>query len=610
MRGALGALAGAQYRSGGIDPSLALMLSYDPDGYLDKAAALDRISARQAGELDRPAAGPARPRPGAHGGHPQARRAGAEPQGRWPATSAPSSTSSPRPGGCSTRCPPTSASAYDRASRSGDATDCPTLGGAVPASSRAAAAIAAARSAVGKPYVWGANGPSGFDCSGLTQWAYAQAGVGLPRTSQAQRYAGRQVPLDRGAARRPRRLPRRRQPHRDVRGQRPGRPRALPRRAGALRPGGHDAGLLGDAGLTGRRPGRPLPVRSEPWLVGAGVGGRVRGSAAVALLAGLAAAAGERPRTPPPATCSRLLDRRADAVLDRDAGRRTARPAAPAEASTTSRDVPLSSWEYRLTASTATAAGPRPTRRAPLPDQGLRHAPPCTTRTLSLQERGRTVVRRRRAPREEGHRAALGPGARRGRAGRRTASSSASARVPRTAELRGYAELADRAVPAVRDAWPGRWPRQVVVLVPKSLDGMAGLLGAPASGYQGIAAVTTGEAGGSGQAPADRIIVNPEAYGVLGSFGKQVVLTHETTHVATRARTSPATPLWLSEGFADWVGYRGTGRTAAQAAPELRRAVQRGAAARSAARRTATSASAGTRASSRRRTRAAGWPAG
>ncbi|MER7712845.1 C40 family peptidase, partial [Streptomyces werraensis] len=64
-----------------------------------------------------------------------------------------------------------------------------------PASGRAAAAVAAARSALGRPYVWGANGPSGFDCSGLTQWAYAQAGVALPRTSQAQRDAGRQVPL-------------------------------------------------------------------------------------------------------------------------------------------------------------------------------------------------------------------------------------------------------------------------------------------------------------------------------------------------------------------------------------------------------------------------------
>ncbi|NEC07563.1 C40 family peptidase, partial [Streptomyces sp. SID7909] len=44
-------------------------------------------------------------------------------------------------------------------------------------------------------YVWGANGPSGFDCSGLMQWAWAQAGVSLPRTSQAQRYAGHMVPL-------------------------------------------------------------------------------------------------------------------------------------------------------------------------------------------------------------------------------------------------------------------------------------------------------------------------------------------------------------------------------------------------------------------------------
>ncbi|WP_037657953.1 hypothetical protein, partial [Streptomyces aurantiacus] len=51
MRGALGSLAGAQYRAGGIDPALALMLSSDPDGYLDKASALSRLTARQSGEL-------------------------------------------------------------------------------------------------------------------------------------------------------------------------------------------------------------------------------------------------------------------------------------------------------------------------------------------------------------------------------------------------------------------------------------------------------------------------------------------------------------------------------------------------------------------------------
>ncbi|MFU0243189.1 hypothetical protein ACKI1J_46835, partial [Streptomyces scabiei] len=145
-----------------------------------------------------------------------------------------------------------------------------------------------------------------------------------------------------------------------------------------------------------------------------------------------------------------------------------------------------------------------------------------------------------------------------------------------TAMLRRFADLADRAVPAVSDAWDGDWSRRVVVVVPRSVEGMAGLLGSPASSYRGIAAVTTGETGGREHAPADRIIVNPDAYGLLGTLGKQVVLTHETTHVATRADTTSATPLWLSEGYADWAGYRGTGRTAAQAAPELADAVAEG----------------------------------
>ncbi|MFV2120204.1 coiled-coil domain-containing protein, partial [Streptomyces sp. Act-28] len=51
MRDALGSVAGAQYRSGGIDPALALMLSEEPDTYLARAAALDRLSERQAAVL-------------------------------------------------------------------------------------------------------------------------------------------------------------------------------------------------------------------------------------------------------------------------------------------------------------------------------------------------------------------------------------------------------------------------------------------------------------------------------------------------------------------------------------------------------------------------------
>lgn len=47
-------------------------------------------------------------------------------------------------------------------------------------------AISAARSKTGAPYAYGATGPSSFDCSGLTQWAFKQAGVSLSRTSFAQ----------------------------------------------------------------------------------------------------------------------------------------------------------------------------------------------------------------------------------------------------------------------------------------------------------------------------------------------------------------------------------------------------------------------------------------
>jgi cell wall-associated NlpC family hydrolase len=54
----------------------------------------------------------------------------------------------------------------------------------------AAAAIAAAETKLGDPYQWGATGPDSFDCSGLTQWSYAQAGIALPRTAAEQWYSG------------------------------------------------------------------------------------------------------------------------------------------------------------------------------------------------------------------------------------------------------------------------------------------------------------------------------------------------------------------------------------------------------------------------------------
>lgn len=55
--------------------------------------------------------------------------------------------------------------------------------------------LKAAYSRIGAPYVWGATGPSAFDCSGLVGWAFRQAGIAMPRTSQQQWYAGPHVPL-------------------------------------------------------------------------------------------------------------------------------------------------------------------------------------------------------------------------------------------------------------------------------------------------------------------------------------------------------------------------------------------------------------------------------
>lgn len=64
---------------------------------------------------------------------------------------------------------------------------------------RAGMAVRAALSRIGKPYVWGATGPDRFDCSGLTQWAYARAGVPISRTTYTQIHEG--IPVARAQVR-------------------------------------------------------------------------------------------------------------------------------------------------------------------------------------------------------------------------------------------------------------------------------------------------------------------------------------------------------------------------------------------------------------------------
>nr|MBO1338208.1 C40 family peptidase [Enterococcus sp. 665A] len=62
-------------------------------------------------------------------------------------------------------------------------------------SEKTQAIILSAKQYLGVPYVWGGTTPNGFDCCGFIQWVFAQNGIGLPRTSQSQQIAAKEVPL-------------------------------------------------------------------------------------------------------------------------------------------------------------------------------------------------------------------------------------------------------------------------------------------------------------------------------------------------------------------------------------------------------------------------------
>jgi len=150
--------------------------------------------------------------------------------------------------------------------------------------------------------------------------------------------------------------------------------------------------------------------------------------------------------------------------------------------------------------------------------------------------------------------------------------------VPRTRlrDLAGRADAAITHVGAVRHAWS----RRAVLLVPASESRAAGLAGAHATTeVTSLAALATVATGPGGRTPppgtGDRVIVAPDGFAKLSALGRDVVLTHELTHVATRPVTTGRTPLWLVEGYADYVGYRGRGVPVRVAAQELAADVRR-----------------------------------
>ncbi|GAA3201280.1 C40 family peptidase [Streptomyces virens] len=200
-RAALGSAAAAQYRAGGMDPALRLLLSEDPDGYLEGAALTERADDRRRAAVER-LRGQLREIEQLRGAARievtslTSRRAELD---RHTKTITGKLTAARR---LLSRLPPEHRAdltdGTDRSARSSaDLRDGPTVPGAVTAAApgpRAAQAVAYAYRKLGSPYVWGATGPDAFDCSGLVQAAYRSAGVSLPRTTYAQIDAGRRIP--------------------------------------------------------------------------------------------------------------------------------------------------------------------------------------------------------------------------------------------------------------------------------------------------------------------------------------------------------------------------------------------------------------------------------
>ncbi|WP_165959218.1 hypothetical protein, partial [Actinomadura sp. KC345] len=143
------------------------------------------------------------------------------------------------------------------------------------------------------------------------------------------------------------------------------------------------------------------------------------------------------------------------------------------------------------------------------------------------------------------------------------------------AGLDEIARRLDAAVPAVTGVAGREWARRAVALVPAD-PGLASALAGPGQSLGDIAALATVAPSAGGRGGEDRVIVSPGTFGRLNDLGRDVVLTHELTHVATGGARDRTTPMWLIEGFADYVGYLGTGVAVASAAGELRGEVAAG----------------------------------
>jgi hypothetical protein len=131
------------------------------------------------------------------------------------------------------------------------------------------------------------------------------------------------------------------------------------------------------------------------------------------------------------------------------------------------------------------------------------------------------------------------------RTGRTLAAATSPGKVDRLHRLLAVATTdINRVLP--------RWHGDLVAYEPGSAAAFDALLAATPGTYDGIAAVTATVDGSTGPRAPVAIFVNPASFDPLSQIGAHVVITHEATHAATGAAVV-GLPLWVAEGFADYV---------------------------------------------------------
>ncbi|MFF7700071.1 C40 family peptidase [Streptomyces lydicus] len=220
----LGTFASAQYRTGGMNPTAQLMLAKDPQQFFDRSHLMERLTSRQqqaVSDYEEQAAAAARQR--AEAGRSLERlqasqaslkaskqsvqqklaearqllsRLTVQEKARLAELERQKEAAAKRKAEEEARRQQERQRQQDGGGTAGGDAGGSTGGGGTTGgtqSTKAEKALAFARAQIGKPYVWGATGPSSYDCSGLTQAAWKAAGVDLPRTTWDQVKVGQRV---------------------------------------------------------------------------------------------------------------------------------------------------------------------------------------------------------------------------------------------------------------------------------------------------------------------------------------------------------------------------------------------------------------------------------